>query len=125
MRGASRRPYGQCTPSLLGKDGTIMYLRIVTFGLDGVTPEQYAEQATAVAGEFVGWPGLCAKYWLANEGAGRYGGVYVFADKESADMSRTTPLFGALAGNPAFTDLTITEYDTLSAPTAITAGALR
>jgi hypothetical protein len=98
-----------------------MYIRIVTFHLHGITEHQYEHHAARVADAFTAWPGLRAKYWLADRPQRLFGGVYLFDSKAHADTSRGTPLFAGMADNPAFTDLSIHEFDTLSAPTSITA----
>jgi hypothetical protein len=98
-----------------------VYIRIVTFRLRGMTDEQYEDHAVGIADAFAGWPGLRAKFWLADRAQRRYGGVYLFASRADADRSRTTPLFAGMAGSPALADLAIEEFDTLDAPTAITA----
>jgi hypothetical protein len=97
-----------------------MYVRIVTFGLSGVTPAEYRARASALADGFTRWPGLQAKIWVADEERSRFGGVYLFTSRADADRSRSTPLFAGL-DNPCFVDLVIDEYDTLAGPTAITA----
>jgi hypothetical protein len=97
-----------------------MYIRIVTFALT-VGHEDYLALTEQVAPAFAAWPGLQAKYWIADEAANEYGGVYVFDSKEAADASRETELFHGLAANPAFADLRVVEYDVLAAPTAATA----
>jgi Putative mono-oxygenase ydhR len=101
-----------------------MYVRTVTFGLDGITREQYAEHCEAIASVFNGWPGLIAKVWLDDPDAGVHGGVYLFEDREAADRSRATPEFAGMLANPAFADVTVTEYATLERPTAVTGGPL-
>ena len=101
-----------------------MYLRIVTFGLAGIDAEQYGEIAEQVAPGIRGWPGLTAKFWLADETTNTYGGVYVFESREHADASRATEQFIGMTRNPHFADLTIREFGVLDAPTAITAPAL-
>jgi hypothetical protein len=98
-----------------------MYARIVTFRLDGLTAAQYKGHAGAVAPAFTTWPGLLAKVWLADDDAGTYGGIYLFADKAAADRSRDTDVFRSMATNPAFADLSVREFDVLDEPTAITA----
>lgn len=97
-----------------------MHVRIVTFALT-VSHDDYVALAEQVAPAFAAWPGLQAKYWIADRDANEYGGVYVFDSKQAADASRETDLFQALAANPAFTDLRVVEYDVLAAPTAVTA----
>ena len=98
-----------------------MYIRIVTFSIN-VGHEDYLAVAEQFAPAFLAWPGLQAKYWLADEAAGRYGGVYVFSSKEAAVASRETDLFRGMAANPAFADMDVVEYDVLAVPTAVTAG---
>jgi hypothetical protein len=100
-----------------------MYARIITFRLDGLTPAQYRDHAATVAPAFTTWPGLLAKVWIADDDAGTYGGVYLFADRASADRTRDTGLYRSMTTNPAFADLSVREFDVLDAPTAITAPA--
>ncbi len=100
-----------------------MYARIVTFRLDGLASADYRDHAAAVAPAFTTWPGLLAKVWLADDDAGTYGGIYVFADRAAADRARGTDLYRSMAANPAFADLSVREFDVLDEPTAITASA--
>jgi hypothetical protein len=100
-----------------------MYARIVTFRLAGLTGAEYREHAAAVAPAFTSWPGLLAKLWIADDATGTYGGIYLFADRASADRSRETDLFRSVATNPAFTDVVVREFAVLDEPTAITAAA--
>src|SRR3954470_11537034 len=100
-----------------------MYARIVTFRLDGVTAVEFQDRAAAVAPAFTTWPGLLAKVWIADDEVGTRGGIYLFADRESADRSRATDLYQAMAANPSFADLSVREFDVLDEPTAITATA--
>jgi hypothetical protein len=97
-----------------------MYIRIVTFGLQGMDADQYQGQAAGLAAAFARWPGLLAKYWLADSRRETFGGVYVFDSREAADRSRDTDLFAGLTQNATFTDVTIREFDTLPEPTRVT-----
>jgi hypothetical protein len=98
-----------------------MYARIVNFRLDGITPADYKAHAGAVAPVFTTWPGLLAKVWIADDDAGTYGGIYLFADRASADRSRDSDVYRSMATNPAFADLSVREFDVLDEPTTITA----
>ncbi len=100
-----------------------MYARIVTFRLDGLTAAEYQDHVAAVAPAFTTWPGLLAKVWIADDESGTYGGIYRFADRDSADHTRDTDLFRSMAANPMFADLAVREFSVLSEPTAITAAA--
>jgi hypothetical protein len=97
-----------------------MYVRIVTFRLDGLTAAEYHDRAVGLAPAFTAWPGLLAKVWIADGDAETYGGIYLFADRASADRSRDTGVYRLMAANPAFADLSVREFDVLDEPTAIT-----
>jgi hypothetical protein len=101
-----------------------MIIRLVTFTLDGVDDAHYRSLAGAVAPGFAEWTGLDAKLWVTEPASGTYGGVYVFADAAAADASRGTELFAGMMTNPAFTDLTIREFEVLDEPTQVTGGCL-
>lgn len=97
-----------------------MYVRVVTFRLNGLDPAAYGMHAEHVAPAFREWPGLIRKVWLTDGPDGRHGGVYLFADQAAADASRNTELFHGMAANPHFTDLRIDEFAVLDAPTRTT-----
>ncbi|PVZ06406.1 YdhR family protein [Actinomycetospora cinnamomea] len=101
-----------------------MYVRIVTFRLWGTTGDQYRQHAEEIAPAFLAWPGLHSKIWLADPEHHVYGGVYVFASRADADASRETEIFRRMQTDPTFADLTIREFDTLAAPTSVTAPEL-
>jgi Putative mono-oxygenase ydhR len=96
-----------------------MRIRTVTFGLN-IPAEAYTAHALHIAPGFTAWPGLLAKWWLADTASGTFGGVYLFASQDDADRSRQTELFRGMFSNPALKDVTVSEYDVLDAPTAIT-----
>ena len=99
-----------------------MYSRIVTFQTDGLTEAQYLEAAVHVAPRFTAWPGLLAKYWLADRERRAFGGVYVVEDEASADRSRATHE-SAVAADPAFVDVEVRELSTIGELDAITSPA--
>jgi hypothetical protein len=97
-----------------------MYIRIVTFRLHEMTDDQYERHAVRIASAFTAWSGLRAKFWLADRPQRLFGGIYLFDSRAHADKSRSTPLFTGMVDNPAFADLSIQEFDLLTAPTSIT-----
>jgi hypothetical protein len=101
-----------------------MYVRIVTFRLDGQSHDDYRAQAEAAGPAFLEWPGLSAKIWLSDPETATYGGVYLFDSAEDAATSRGTILFQTMAANPAFAELSVREFAVLDAPTAITGPAV-
>lgn len=102
-----------------------MYVRVVTFELDGITPEQYEEHSDQIADKFLDWPGLIAKVWLRDADTGTAGGVYLFESKDAADLSRSTDVFVGMFSNPGFRDVTVREYETLHAATSVTARSIQ
>jgi Putative mono-oxygenase ydhR len=101
-----------------------MRIRIVTFGLT-IPSEAYTAHAEHIAPGFTAWPGLLGNWWLADPASGTFGGVYLFASQSDADRSRETDLFRGMFANPAMKDVTVSEYDILDVPSAVTAPALQ
>jgi hypothetical protein len=97
-----------------------VYVRVVTFRLDGLDPSTYRAHAEQVAPAFREWPGLLHKIWLAEGPDGRHGGVYLFTDAAAAAASRDTDLFRALTADPHLADLRVEEFAVLDAPTRTT-----
>jgi hypothetical protein len=86
-----------------------------------MSAEQYTDVAATVAPGFAAWPGLVAKYWLADPEQGTYGGVYLFEDEGAARRSRETPEFTSMADNPALVDVEVREFATIDQLDAVTA----
>lgn len=101
-----------------------MHIRLITFRLAGIDAVGYIDLAESVAPQFLQWPGLELKFWLADEATNTYGGVYVFESATDADASRRTDLFAALTHHPALVDVAIREFGVLDTPTAVTTAAL-
>jgi hypothetical protein len=99
-----------------------MYVRIVTFRLANLPADAYQAHAAEVAHAFTRWPRLRSKIWLADPDNDTYGGIYLFADRDAADVSRHTDMFRAMTANRHFADLHIAEFEVLADPTAITGG---
>lgn len=97
-----------------------MRVRVVNFGLVGISPEGYAAHCEQIAPQFNAWPGLVAKVWLADPDRNTFGGIYLFEDGAAARASRSTELFANMLASDVFSDATIDEFDTLAGPTAIT-----
>ncbi len=97
-----------------------MYVRIITFRLDGLDAAAYRAHTEQLAPTFAEWPGLVRKVWLADGPEGRYGGFYLFTDQTAADASRDTEVFRGMTANPHFADLRVEEFAVLDAPTATT-----
>ena len=63
--------------------GEAMHAQVVTFGLNGITEEQFQEASRAETQTFANLPGLLAKIWLRNPETNTYGGLYLWADQEA------------------------------------------
>jgi heme-degrading monooxygenase HmoA len=69
---------------------------VVTFGLNGITEEQFHEASSAETKTFANLPGLLAKFWLRDPEKGTYGGVYIWADQEAYEGYIKGEVFNAL-----------------------------
>src|SRR5881628_2248598 len=73
-----------------------MHAQVVTFGLNGVTEEQFREAAEADAPTFATLPGLLAKIWLRDPETNTYGGLYLWADQEAYERYIKGDVFNAI-----------------------------
>jgi len=73
-----------------------MHAQVVTFGLNGITEEQFHEASGADAPTFANLPGLLAKFWLRDPETNTYGGVYIWADQESYEGYVKGEIFNAI-----------------------------
>lgn len=101
-----------------------MVVQIVQYQLAGIDPAEYEAEAERIAPAFLRLPGLIAKTWLADPGEGAYGGVYLWTDRAAAEAYADSELLAAARRNPAFAGFHSSIFDTLAAPTALTARAL-
>lgn len=99
-----------------------MNVLIVQFELAGIRPEEYRAHCAQVAPVFATIPGLVAKYWIADEAANTYGGVYIFRDPEALEAYRQSDLFKQIQANPAFAAASQHAFEVLADATAITRG---
>ena len=74
-----------------------------------------------MAPAFAAVPGLISKTWMADEASGLYGGLHLFASERDLSGYPASELFrSGVAGNPAFTDLTV-RTAAAEGPTRVTA----
>lgn len=97
-----------------------MHVQIVNFQLNGIDEDAYAAACEELAPTFAEMPGLLSKVWLADAETNTYGGVYLWADRESFEAYTRGEIFAGIGSNPGFTGVTSRDFDVLEAPTAVT-----
>ncbi len=101
-----------------------MHIQIITFGLNGISEEDYSKMAEAVAPAIAAIPGLVSKAWLANPETDTYGGAYIWQDREAMKAYAETDIYKGMATNPHFEGVTVKDFAVLENPTHTTGGAL-
>jgi hypothetical protein len=97
-----------------------MHLQLVTFTLDGIGEDAYAEHCAAAAPRFAQQPGLRSKIWIAEPGGPLRGGVYLWENRSWAQRYTAGPLFGRLVADERLAGVTVRDFDVLDGPTGIT-----
>ena len=97
-----------------------MHILIINFNLNGITRAQYEGVCGEVAADFAAVPGLVSKKWLANEETNTYGGVYLWKDKQAMLDYQQSELYNSLGSNPAFANITATDFEMLAGPSKVT-----
>jgi hypothetical protein len=99
-----------------------MHVQVITFKLDGIDDATYQAHAEQNAPAFVTVPGLRGKIWIADQPANTYGGIYVFDDVDAMRAYQRGKIFQGLQADPNMTDVTVTDFSVLAAPTKVTGG---
>ena len=89
-----------------------------------VSKAEYEKTALALAGEFAKVPGLLWKVWLMNETESEAGGIYHFKDDSSLKAFLAGPLAAQVSSHPAFSDMSVKQFDAMADVTAITRGPI-
>lgn len=87
-----------------------MHVKIINFNLVDMTEEGYREACDQLAPAFAALPGLRAKVWLCDPSSNTYGGVYLFADRESADAYAASELFQTVGAFPNFANISVRDF---------------
>jgi heme-degrading monooxygenase HmoA len=102
-----------------------MHAQVVTFGLNGITEEQFHGAAEADAPMFANLPGLLAKTWLRDPETNTYGGLYVWADQEAYERYIKGEIFNALKADQNLKNFESRDFGVFDDLSSITMPSLR
>jgi len=104
---------------------TTMHAQVITFGLNGITEEQFHGAAGADAPVIASLPGLLSKVWIRDPGTNTYGGLYLWADHEAYEGYIKGPVFNALKTDQHLKDFDSRDFGVFEDLSAITMPQLR
>ena len=102
-----------------------MHAQVVTFGLNGITEEQFHEDCESKTQLFANLPGLLAKFWLRDPETNTYGGVYVWADQETYERYVKGEIFDAIKANEHLKNVESRDFGVFEDLSAATMPKLR
>jgi hypothetical protein len=102
-----------------------MHAQVITFGLNGITEEQFKEACGADAPVFASLPGLLAKVWLRDPETNTYGGLYLWEDQESYEGYIKGEVFNALKADRNLKDFDSRDFGVFEDLSAQTMPRLR
>ena len=97
-----------------------MHVQIITFGLEGLSDEEYRSHCEAIAPAFAQLPGLVSKTWLANAETNTYGGVYRWRDRRSMENYERSDIYGGMLADPHLEGIAVRSFPIVEAATEIT-----
>src|ERR1700745_4109937 len=100
---------------------TVLHLRFKLRGSPGVLLAHSREVATTIASV----EGLIWKIWVLQEEEFQMGGIYLFANRETAEAYLTHPVVQAVSSNPAVVSTESQLWDVESSLSALTRAPLR
>lgn len=99
-----------------------MHIQIVTFGLQGVTDEEYTAGCVEEAPAFAAVPGLLSKVWLRDPVAGSYGGVKLWANRQAMEDYLKGEIWRSIVTEPTYVDPVSRDFGVIEAATRVTRG---
>jgi len=102
-----------------------MHAQVVTFGLSGITEEQFHEACGGDAQYFANLPGLLAKVWLRDPETNTYGGLYLWADQETYERYIKGEVFNAIKTNQNLENVESRDFGVFDDLSSITMPKLR
>jgi hypothetical protein len=97
-----------------------MHVQVVTFGLNGITEEQYHQGCQDEAEAFAKLPGLLAKVWTRNPDENTYGAVYLWRDRESCEQYVKGEIFESIKNDETLSNVTSKDFDVFEDLTKVT-----
>jgi hypothetical protein len=97
-----------------------MHVQIITFGLEGLSDEEYHSHCETIASAFAQLPGLVSKTWLANAETNTYGGVYLWRDRRSMENYERSDIYRGMLANPRLEGIAVRSFPIVEAATEIT-----
>jgi Putative mono-oxygenase ydhR len=101
-----------------------MHAQVITFGLNGITEEQFHEACGADAPTFASLPGLLAKIWLRDPETNTYGGLYLWVDRGAHERYVNGGIFNALKADQNLKNFESRDFGVFDDLSAITARRL-
>lgn len=97
-----------------------MHIQVVTFGLKGISEEDYHSACEGETGIFAELPGLLAKIWLRDVDANVFGAVYLWADEQRCREYLNGEIFASIKNDPTLQDVRSQDFDVYDDLTART-----
>lgn len=97
-----------------------MHVQVVTFGLQGISEEEYHNGCKEETGIFADLPGLIAKIWLRDSAKGVYGAVYLWTTREAYETYVSGEVFGSIEEDPTLASVTSRDFEVFDDLTAST-----
>ncbi len=105
--------------------GEAMHAQVVTFGLNGITEEQFQEASRADTPTFANLPGLLAKIWLRNPETNTYGGLYLWADQEAYERYIKGEVFNTIKADQNLENVESRDFGVFEDLSSLTMPKLR
>ena len=105
--------------------GRAMHAQVITFGLNGITEEQFHDACGADAPTFANLPGLLAKIWLRDPETNTYGGLYLWNDQEAYERYIKGEVFNAIKSDQNLKNVESRDFGVFEDLSSLTMPRLR
>ena len=102
-----------------------MHAQVVTFGLNGISEEQFHEAVGPDTKLFANLSGLLAKIWLRDPETNTYGGLYIWADQEAYERYIKGEVFNAIKADQNLKNVESRDFGVFDDLSSLTMPKLR
>jgi quinol monooxygenase YgiN len=97
-----------------------MYVQVVTFGLKGISEDEYRDGCQQETSTFASVPGLLTKIWLRDPESNTYGAVYLWRDREAYETYLKGDVWASVEGDESLTNVTSKSFGVIEELTSET-----
>lgn len=102
-----------------------MHVQVVTYRMAEITEPEFIEANREFAEMMAAVPGLLAKVWLKEPERNRFGGLYLWRDREAFENFMAGSLWAEVLADDSLSELSSNDFEVMDTLTEVTQPRLK